>query len=131
MLMGLCAKNSILLVEFAIEDERAGQTMREALINACTARTRPIIMTTMAMIAGMLPTALGIGEGSESRQPMAIAVTGGMITSTLLSLTLVPVFYEIVDAFEQRVRPWFADLVTPRRPGDDDPLPDEQPRPAI
>lgn len=131
MLMGLCAKNSILLVEFAIEDQRAGQSMRQALINACTARTRPIVMTTMAMIAGMLPTALGIGEGSESRQPMAIAVTGGMITSTMLSLTLVPVFYEIIDAFEHRVRPWFSGLVTARRPGDDDPLPDEQPGPAV
>ena len=127
MLMGLCAKNSILLVEFAIEDQRAGQSMRDALVNACTARTRPIVMTSMAMIAGMLPTALGIGEGSESRQPMAIAVSGGMLTSTLLSLTLVPVFYEIIDAFEQRIRPRLARLVTPRRPGDDDPLPGEAP----
>ena len=125
MLMGLCAKNSILLVEFAIEDQRAGTPMRDALLNAVSARTRPIIMTSMAMVAGMLPTALGIGEGSESRQPMAIAVTGGMITSTLLSLTLVPVIYEIIDAFEQRIRPWFGQWVTPRQPGDDDPLPGE------
>jgi HAE1 family hydrophobic/amphiphilic exporter-1 len=126
MLMGLCAKNSILLVEFAIEDQRAGQPMREALLNACAARTRPIIMTSMAMIAGMLPTALGIGEGSESRQPMAIAVTGGMVSSTMLSLTLVPVIYEIVDAFEQRIKPWLSRLVTPRRPGDYAPLPGER-----
>ena len=125
MLMGLCAKNSILLVEFAIEDQRAGRPMREALLNACAARTRPIIMTSMAMIAGMLPTALGIGEGSESRQPMAIAVTGGMLSSTMLSLTLVPVIYEIVDLFEQRIRPRLAKLITPRRPGDYAPLPGE------
>jgi len=126
MLMGLCAKNSILLVEFAIEDERAGQSMGEALRNACAERTRPIVMTTLAMAAGMLPTALGIGEGSEVRQPMAIAVIGGLITSTLLSLVLVPVIYEIVDSFEQRVRPRLARWVTPRQPDDDDPLPHER-----
>jgi len=125
MLMGLCAKNSILLVEFAIEDERAGQSVTEALRNACAERTRPIVMTTLAMAAGMMPTALGIGEGSEVRQPMAIAVIGGLITSTLLSLVLVPVIYEIIDGFEQRVRPRLAKLVTPREPGDEDPLPGE------
>lgn len=125
MLMGLCAKNSILLVEFAIEAERAGQTARQALFDACAQRTRPIIMTTLAMIAGMLPTALGIGEGAESRQPMAIAVIGGMLTSTLLSLILVPVIYEIIDGFEQRVRPRLGRLVTQRLRGDDDPLPGE------
>lgn len=125
MLLGLCAKNSILLVEFAIEQERSGFSMREALINASTQRTRPIIMTSMAMIAGMLPTALGIGEGAESRQPMAIAVTGGMITSTLLSLILVPVIYEIIDGFEKRILPRLAKLVGSKREGDDDPVPGE------
>ena len=83
------------------------------------------IVRVTAMIAGMLPTALGIGEGSESRQPMAIAVTGGMLSSTMLSLTLVPVIYEIVDLFEQRIRPRLAKLITPRRPGDYAPLPGE------
>jgi HAE1 family hydrophobic/amphiphilic exporter-1 len=125
MLLGLCAKNSILLVEFAIEEERAGRPMRDALIDACAQRTRPIIMTSMAMIAGMLPTAIGIGEGSEARQPMAIAVAGGMLTSTLLSLILVPVIYEIIDSFEMRIRPRLAKLVTAKREGDDDPLPGE------
>jgi hydrophobic/amphiphilic exporter-1 (mainly G- bacteria), HAE1 family len=129
MLLGLCAKNSILLVEFAIEEERAGRPMRDALIDACAQRTRPIIMTSMAMIAGMLPTALGVGEGSEARQPMAIAVAGGMLTSTLLSLILVPVIYEIIDSFEMRIRPRLAKLVTAKREGDDDPLPGEV-RPA-
>src|SRR3546814_7786240 len=76
MLMGLCAKNSILLVEFAIEDERAGMPMGEALRRACAERARPIVMTTVAMAAGMLPTALGIGEGAEFRPPMALAVIG-------------------------------------------------------
>ncbi|MDB5723545.1 MAG: Multidrug export protein [Novosphingobium sp.] len=120
MLLGLCAKNSILLVEFAIEAERAGATAREALFEACTQRTRPIIMTSMAMIAGMLPTAFAVSEGSEARQPMAVAVIGGMLTSTVLSLFLVPVIYEIVDRFELRILPRLAKIVTPKQPGDDD-----------
>jgi HAE1 family hydrophobic/amphiphilic exporter-1 len=125
MLMGLCAKNSILLVEFAIEAERAGASMRDALIEACAQRTRPIVMTSVAMIAGMLPTAFAVSEGSESRQPMAVAVIGGMITSTALSLFLVPVIYEIIDRFELRLLPRLARLVHPKQPGDDDPLPGE------
>ena len=80
MLFGIAAKNSILLVEFAIEDERAGQSRWEALHNACRERARPIVMTTVAMVAGMLPTALGLGQGSEFRRPMAIAVIGGLIS---------------------------------------------------
>ena len=122
MLMGLAAKNSILLVEFAIEDERAGQPRLEALHNACRERARPIVMTTMAMAAGMLPTALGIGQGSEFRQPMAIAVIGGLISSTALSLVLVPVVYEIFDDLERWISPKFSRFVTPRSPGDDDPI---------
>jgi len=126
MLMGLAAKNSILLVEFAIEDERAGQTRIEALMNACRERARPIIMTTMAMAAGMLPTALGLGQGSEFRQPMAIAVIGGLISSTALSLVLVPVVYEFVDQFEKWITPKFSRLVTPKSPGDDAPFEEEE-----
>ncbi|HEX7855055.1 MAG TPA: efflux RND transporter permease subunit [Sphingobium sp.] len=122
MLLGLCAKNSILLTEFALEDERAGQTLREALRNACHERTRPIVMTTVAMAAGMLPTALGFGEGSEFRQPMALAVIGGLVTSTGLSLLLVPVVYSLIDSFERRVSPRLAKLATPRQPGDDLPI---------
>ncbi len=122
MLMGLAAKNSILLVEFAIEDERSGQSRTQALMNACRERARPIIMTTMAMAAGMLPTALGLGQGSEFRQPMAIAVIGGLISSTALSLVLVPVVYEFVDEFERWIAPKFARLVTPKTPGDDAPF---------
>jgi HAE1 family hydrophobic/amphiphilic exporter-1 len=114
MLMGIAAKNSILLVEYAIERERDGASQRDALFEACRERARPIVMTTLAMMAGMLPTALGIGEGSEFRQPMAVAVIGGLITSTVLSLLLVPVVYEFVDDFEDWLRPIFARLVTPR-----------------
>ncbi|KAG5727147.1 hypothetical protein E4T56_gene17312, partial [Termitomyces sp. T112] len=108
--------------EFAIEDERAGQPQREAIMNACRERARPIVMTTVAMAAGMLPTALGIGEGSTFRQPMAIAVIGGLISSTMLSLVMVPVVYELIDTLEMRLRPRLARLITPRAPGDDDPI---------
>ena len=122
MLFGIAAKNSILLVEFAIEDERAGQTRWEALHNACRERARPIVMTTIAMIAGMLPTAIGLGQGSEFRRPMAIAVIGGLVSSTALSLVMVPVIYTFVDQIELWLRPKFARLVTARRPGDDAPI---------
>ena len=122
MLLGIAAKNSILLVEFAIEDERAGQTRLQALHNACRERARPIVMTTVAMVAGMLPTAMGLGAGSEFRQPMAIAVIGGLISSTALSLVLVPVIYLFVDRFEGWLLPKLGRIATPRRPGDDAPI---------
>ena len=122
MLLGLAAKNSILLVEFAIEDERAGRDRREALMNACRERARPIVMTTVAMMAGMLPTALGLGQGASFRQPMAIAVIGGLISSTALSLVLVPVVYEFVDGFEQWLRPKLSRFVTQKSAEDDRPI---------
>jgi HAE1 family hydrophobic/amphiphilic exporter-1 len=125
MLMGLAAKNSILLVEYAIEQERAGVPQRQALLEACAERARPIVMTTFAMAAGMLPTALGLGEGSEFRQPMAIAVIGGLITSTALSLVLVPVVYEVVTKFEHWVGPRLGRLVTRRQPSDVEIVPGE------
>ncbi len=112
MLLGLAAKNSILLVEFAIEREREGMSQHDALIEACRERARPIIMTTVAMAAGMLPTAIGYGEGAEFRQPMAVAVIGGLISSTLLSLVLVPVVYEIIDNFELWLAPKLGKLIT-------------------
>jgi HAE1 family hydrophobic/amphiphilic exporter-1 len=114
MLLGLAAKNSILLVEYAIEREREGISQREALIEACRERARPIVMTSLAMAAGMLPTALALEKGAEFRQPMAVAVIGGLITSTLLSLVLVPVVYEFVDDFENWLKPKLARLLTPR-----------------
>ena len=114
MLLGLAAKNSILLVEYAIEQERSGLSQRESLIEACRERARPIVMTTMAMAAGMLPTAFALEKGAEFRQPMAVAVIGGLITSTILSLVLVPVVYEFVDDFEAWLKPRLARLITPR-----------------
>ncbi|UAL11381.1 efflux RND transporter permease subunit [Caulobacter segnis] len=123
MLMGLAAKNSILLVEYAIEQERDGMSQREAILDACHERARPIVMTTLAMMAGMLPTALGIGTGSEFRQPMAVAVIGGLITSTVLSLVLVPVVYEIVDDIEMWLKPKLARMTTPREATNGHPAP--------
>jgi HAE1 family hydrophobic/amphiphilic exporter-1 len=114
MLMGLAAKNSILLVEFAIEREREGMSQHDALIEACRERARPIVMTTVAMAAGMLPTAFALEKGAEFRQPMAVAVIGGLITSTLLSLVLVPVVYRFVDDFENWLKPKLSRLITPR-----------------
>jgi len=113
MLLGLAAKNSILLVEYAIEREREGYNQRDAIIEACRERARPIIMTSLAMMAGMLPTALAWGKGSEFRQPMAIAVIGGLISSTLLSLVMVPVVYELIDDIESWLKPRFGRLITP------------------
>jgi HAE1 family hydrophobic/amphiphilic exporter-1 len=124
MLLGLAAKNSILLVEFAIEAENAGQSQRDAILNACRERARPIVMTSVAMAAGMLPTAIGIGEGASFRQPMAVAVIGGLVSSTVLALLLVPVVYELIERIEWRLRPKFARFITPRQPGDDDPIPE-------
>ena len=98
MLMGIATKNSILLVEYAIVSRRErGMTRAEALIDACKKRARPIVMTTMAMGAGMLPVALGIGVDPSFRAPMAIVVIGGLITSTFLSLLVIPVVFTYVD----------------------------------
>jgi multidrug efflux pump subunit AcrB len=98
MLMGIATKNSILLVEYAIEASKAGLDRRHALIEACRLRARPIIMTTIAMGAGMLPIASGWGAADASfRSPMAIAVIGGLLTSTVLSLLVIPVVYTFID----------------------------------
>jgi multidrug efflux pump subunit AcrB len=109
MLIGIATKNSILLVDYVIIARREGMSRWDALLDACHKRARPIIMTSLAMGAGMLPIALGIGADPSFRAPMAIAVIGGLITSTFLSLLVVPVAYAIVDDLEQllkRVSPW-------------------------
>jgi hydrophobic/amphiphilic exporter-1 (mainly G- bacteria), HAE1 family len=97
MLMGLVTKNGILLVDFANQMRRDGQERAESLLHAGRIRLRPIIMTTVAMIFGMIPLALAIGAGAEARAPMARAVIGGLITSTLLTLFVVPVMYTFLD----------------------------------
>jgi HAE1 family hydrophobic/amphiphilic exporter-1 len=102
MLMGIAAKNSILLVEYAIVARRdRGLDRAHALLDAARKRARPIVMTTVAMGAGMLPIALGIGADAESRAPMAIAVIGGLVSSTILSLVYVPAFFTVMDDLER------------------------------
>ncbi len=97
MLMGLVTKNAILLVDFTNRLKGRGLATKEALLEAGPIRLRPILMTTLAMIFGMLPIALGFGHGAESRAPMAVCVVGGLITSTVLTLVLVPVVYSLLD----------------------------------
>jgi multidrug efflux pump subunit AcrB len=105
MLMGIVSKNSILLVDFAIEEMRAGKSRLEAILQAGHKRARPIVMTTVAMVAGMLPVALGWGGDSDFRSPMAIAVIGGLVTSTLLTLVIVPAVFTLFDDIERWMAP--------------------------
>jgi len=100
MLMGIVTKNSILLVEYALVEIEKGVSRGAAIVDACSKRARPILMTTVAMGAGMLPIALKIGADADFRAPMAIAVIGGLVTSTLLSLFYVPVVFSYVDDFK-------------------------------
>src|SRR5690606_27048007 len=98
MLIGIASKNSILLVDYAVmaEDEH-GLSQHDALVDACRKRAQPVVMTTLAMGAGMLPIALGFAGDSSFRAPMAIAVIGGLITSTLLSLVVIPAAFTVID----------------------------------
>jgi multidrug efflux pump subunit AcrB len=104
MLMGLVTKNAILLVDFANRSRRAGGELEASLLDAGQVRLRPILMTTAAMLGGMLPLALGLGEGGENQAPMGRAIIGGVITSTLLTLVVVPVIYTYLDQWNERRR---------------------------
>jgi HAE1 family hydrophobic/amphiphilic exporter-1 len=104
MLMGLVTKNAILLVDYAKILRARGMDRGEAVITAGRTRLRPILMTTLAMIFGMLPLALALGAGAEMRAPMARAVIGGLITSTFLTLLVVPVVYTLLDDFGDWIR---------------------------
>ena len=97
MLMGIVTKNAIMLVDFAIEQVAKGVDRTTAIVDAGRKRARPIVMTTIAMAAGMLPSAMAFGAGGEFRAPMAIAVIGGLLVSTALSLVFVPAFYILMD----------------------------------
>ena len=97
MLMGIVTKNAIMLVDFAVEEVKHGIPRAEAIIDAGRKRARPIVMTTIAMSAGMIPASLALGDGGEFRAPMAVAVVGGLLVSTFLSLVFVPSFYTIMD----------------------------------
>ena len=114
MLIGIVTKNAIMLVDFAIEEQRMGVPRTEAIIDAGRKRARPIIMTTIAMAAGMLPPALGTGDGGEFRAPMAVAVIGGLLVSTILSLIFVPSFYVVMDNVGRFFAWLFGRFVGPR-----------------
>jgi hydrophobe/amphiphile efflux-1 (HAE1) family protein len=104
MLMGLVAKNAILLLDCARKEEKQGVDREEALMHAGRVRLRPILMTTFALIAGMLPVAIGMGEGGEFYRPMAVAIIGGTITSTLLTLLVIPSFYDSIELNRDRAK---------------------------
>jgi hydrophobe/amphiphile efflux-1 (HAE1) family protein len=123
MLMGLVAKNAILLLDCARKEEAQGVSREDALMHAGRVRLRPILMTTFALIAGMMPVAIGLGEGGEFYRPMAVAIIGGTITSTLLTLLVVPTFYDSIEIAHdravakfrgraQRMNPFFAFIMT-------------------
>jgi len=104
MLMGLVAKNAILLLDAARKEEAGGVNREDALMHAGRVRLRPILMTTFALIAGMMPVALGLGEGGEFYQPLAVSIIGGTITSTFLTLLVVPSFYDSIESASERMR---------------------------
>jgi HAE1 family hydrophobic/amphiphilic exporter-1 len=112
MLMGIVGKNGILLVDFIVERRQSGLNRREVILEACLQRAQPIVMTTLAMIAGMTPVLLGLGAGTAFRTPMAVAVIGGLITSTALSLLFVPVIYTLMDDFDAWLSPKLKSLTT-------------------
>jgi multidrug efflux pump subunit AcrB len=128
MLMGIVAKNSILLVDFAIEEMRAGKDRFTALLESGHKRARPIVMTTVAMVAGMLPVAIGLGGDNAFRGPMAIAVIGGLVTSTGLTLVIIPAAFTLVDDIERWLGPKFGKVLTAHSPTPE--LPASEPRPA-
>lgn len=113
MLMGIVTKNAIMLIDFAIEEVKQGVPRKEAIIDAGRKRARPIIMTTIAMSAGMVPASLAFGDGGEFRAPMAIAVIGGLLVSTVLSLVFVPSVYTMMDDLGALIARLFNWLVKP------------------
>jgi HAE1 family hydrophobic/amphiphilic exporter-1 len=104
LLMGLVKKNAILLVDYTNTLRAGGMDRREAILSAGPVRLRPILMTTFAIVFGMLPIAIGIGEGAETRAPMAIATIGGLLTSLLLTLVVVPVVYDLFDELQYKLK---------------------------
>jgi HAE1 family hydrophobic/amphiphilic exporter-1 len=112
------AKNAILLIDFAKWAHERGTPLRESLIEAGAIRLRPILMTTFALVAGMIPVAMGRGEGSQFRAPLGVAVMGGVIASTLLTLLVIPTYYEILADLREWLFGFF------RKEGGETPAPD-------
>ena len=128
MLLGIVAKNSILLIDFAIEEMETGKNKLAAIIEAGHKRAQPIVMTTVAMTAGMVPTALSLTGDSAWRQPMGIVVIGGLVLSTLLTLLIVPAGFSLADGLEKKLGPWLRDRLLTYKPGDENPTrPEAQP----
>ncbi len=120
MLLGIVSKNSILLIDFAIEEMARGTEKYTAIIEAGQKRAQPIVMTTVAMTAGMVPTAISLSGDSAWRSPMGIVVIGGLIVSTLLTLLIVPAGFSLADGVEKRTGPWLRKKLLTYRPGDSD-----------
>ncbi len=119
MLLGIVAKNSILLIDFALEEMARGKSKLEAIMEAGHKRAQPIVMTTVAMTAGMVPTALSLSGDGSWRAPMGTAVIGGLLLSTLLTLLIVPAGFSLADGFEKRAGPWLRRRVLTFSPGDE------------
>ncbi|WP_338242111.1 efflux RND transporter permease subunit [Aurantiacibacter hainanensis] len=128
MLLGIVAKNSILLIDFAIEEMEAGASKLAAIIEAGHKRAQPIVMTTVAMTAGMVPTALSLTGDSAWRAPMGTVVIGGLLLSTLLTLLIVPAGFSLADGLEKKLGPWLRERLLTYKPGDENPAgPEAQP----
>ena len=121
MLLGIVAKNSILLIDFAIEEMEAGANKLAAIMEAGHKRAQPIVMTTVAMTAGMVPTALSLSGDGAWRQPMGIVVIGGLVLSTFLTLLIVPAGFSLADGLEKKLGPWLRDRLLTYKPGDETP----------
>ncbi len=119
MLLGIVAKNSILLIDFALEEMHAGVTKHAAIMDAGHKRAQPIVMTTVAMTAGMVPTAISLAGDAAWRAPMGTVVIGGLLVSTLLTLVLIPAGFSLADGFEKRLGPWLRTRLLTYRPGDE------------
>jgi len=119
LLLGIVSKNSILLIDFAIEEMNRGVGKREAIMNAGRKRAQPIVMTTVAMTAGMVPVALSLSGDGAWRQPMGVVVIGGLVLSTLLTLLIVPAGFSLADGIEKRVGPWLRARLLTYKPGDE------------
>ncbi|MBX7494553.1 efflux RND transporter permease subunit [Qipengyuania sp. 6B39] len=119
LLLGIVSKNSILLIDFAIEEMATGKRKLDAIMEAGHKRAQPIVMTTVAMTAGMIPTAISISGDGAWRAPMGTVVIGGLILSTLLTLLIVPAGFSLADGFEKRIGPWMRHRLLTYRPGDE------------
>ena len=120
MLLGIVAKNSILLIDFALEEMRVGVPPLAAILDAGHKRAQPIVMTTVAMIAGMIPTALALGGDGSFNQPMAVTVIGGLFLSTILTLCIVPASFSLAIGMEEWIGPKLGRRLLTYRPGDED-----------